>query len=223
MLSVSLNRYYQNYARISKFARQAHFTSPDEFLLTVKNEFAPTLAPSPKSSAKKANIVLGYSGNGKTTFIKTHAKDNDIILSVDETTKVLIDRGLITDNASINGNVIFSAFGQNINKALETGRTVWVDGLWLNILTRLALIDALHYGGYQVCLYSLLDEELIRSRLTSRIYAEQKKASSIEEKMAIKKFVDDFFKSEHNRNFVSDQRRLNLFSLCTDELIDVTA
>lgn len=218
---MSLNRYHYNFARISRFASQEHYTCPDEFLLAVKNEFAPTCAPSPKSSAKKANIVLGYSGNGKTTFIKAHAKDDDIILSVDETTKVLIDKGLITDNASINGNVIFSTFGQNIIKAIETGKTVWVDGLWLNILTRLALIDALHYGGYQVCLYSLLDEELIRSRLASRIYAEQKKATSIEEKMAVKKFVDDFFKSEHNRNFVSDQQRLNLFPLCTEEFIEI--
>lgn len=118
-----------------------------------------------------AIIVLGYSGNGKTTsinkFISKHPEYKAI--SIDEIGKEFIDKYKKFPNLY----EIQSLFGEVLEKLVKNNESIILDGNFLNILNRMALIDYLHGNNYNV--NSLNLTPIISETLPKRIEDETSK------------------------------------------------
>lgn len=102
-----------------------------------------------------AVIVMGFSGNGKTTWISNFVRSNPdyYIVSMDEVVNTLHDkyqRGVKPDE-------IIDGFGQLLERKCSNGKNIVIDGNFLNLLTRSALADTLKLYGYQVNLVDITD------------------------------------------------------------------
>ena len=120
-----------------------------------------------KCEEPKANAVIlfGFSGNGKTTYIKDFVKYNPdyVIASMDEVVNKL-HKEL---NRKITPIEITKAFGEKLDELCKTGNNIIVDGNFLNLLTRSALADTLKLYGYQVNVVDITDN--VMEVLTNRI------------------------------------------------------
>lgn len=95
-----------------------------------------------------AVVVLGYSGNGKTTAIKTFVLNHPEykIISIDEICKMFINQS----NKYPNIYELQSLFGKELEKSVINKQNIILDGNFLNILNRMALSDYLHSNGYNI-------------------------------------------------------------------------
>lgn len=95
-----------------------------------------------------AVVVLGYSGNGKTTTIKTFVLNHPEykIISIDEICKMFINQS----NKYPNIYELQSLFGKELEKSVINKQNIILDGNFLNILNRMALSDYLHSNGYNI-------------------------------------------------------------------------
>lgn len=95
-----------------------------------------------------AVVVLGYSGNGKTTAIKTFVLNHPEykIISIDEICKSFINQ----NNKYPNIYELQSLFGKELEKSVINKQNIILDGNFLNILNRMALSDYLHSNGYNI-------------------------------------------------------------------------
>ena len=95
-----------------------------------------------------AVVVLGYSGNGKTTTIKNFVLNNPEykIISIDEICKSFINQ----NNKYPNIYELQSLFGNELEKSVINKENIILDGNFLNILNRMALSDYLHSNDYNI-------------------------------------------------------------------------
>ena len=95
-----------------------------------------------------AVVVLGYSGNGKTTAIKNFVLNNPEykIISIDEICKSFINQ----NNKYPNIYELQSLFGKELEKSVINKENIILDGNFLNILNRMALSDYLHSNDYNI-------------------------------------------------------------------------
>lgn len=121
----------------------------------------------PVKGRKNAIVLLGQSCTGKSTyareFIKTHPEFE--YLSLDECAA----RELMATN-------VIKIFGENIlnnelgfkefGKALEMGKNLLIDGGWLHINSRSALLKTLRELGYTTCAFSFMN-------ITQKAYMER--------------------------------------------------
>ncbi len=69
---------------------QIDFTSINDFFNMVKGMVEQqNKAIENNETIGKATIVVGYSGNGKTTYINNHKNENSCVISMDQVTREL--------------------------------------------------------------------------------------------------------------------------------------
>lgn len=125
----------------------------------------------PVKGRKNAIVLLGQSCTGKSTyareFLKTHTEFE--FLSLDEcAAKELLATNVIRcfDANILNNSLGFGEFGRR----LESGENLLIDGGWLHINSRSALLKTLRELGYVTCAFSFLNitQDIYFQRVTSR-------------------------------------------------------
>ena len=209
-------KYFFEFFKLSKI----EFTSINEFFNKVK-EIVEQQNEAIKNDGTigKATIVVGYSGNGKTTYIDSNKDENSYVISMDQVTKELYHE---KNEGKATPLEIIKRFGEKLEEASRTKKkNIYIDGLWLNLLTRMSLIQTLKSLGYDVTLVSLLDKNLVSSCLKNRIIDETKDLSKDSEEYERKKdFIINFHNDEEKRNAVNEQIQNDMFRLGTNHYID---
>lgn len=125
----------------------------------------------PANGRKNAIVLLGQSCTGKSTyakeFLKTHPEFE--FLSMDEcAAKELLGTCVIRcfDVNILHNSLGFKEFGNR----LENGKNLLIDGGWLHINSRSALLKTLRELGYATCAFSFLNitPDVHRQRVLSR-------------------------------------------------------
>ena len=219
-----MNRYAANFVGTTKKFATVDFESVDQMLETVTKYFVERnyQLKQPDSTAPVAHIVLGFSGNGKTTFIRKHVQKGDQIISMDWVTREALAR---KTKPEIDWNYVIASFGGLIENAAQNGVDIWLDGLWLNISTRFTLITTLHEYGYQVTLYNLLSEGYVakcqRARTIDeciRVYGEN---YTPEQLLKVQKYINDYLEKERKTRYVEEQKAGGYFNLLVESIIDI--
>ena len=132
----------------------------EELIEIIKKELVPS-----KEKDKSAIIVLGYSGNGKTTWISRFVrKENEYeIISIDQVAKRIYER----EKRRATWDEVIKDFGDRIEIAARNKKPIILDGNFLNLLTRSALTDTLRSLGYYITLIDLTPT--IQDRLPKRL------------------------------------------------------
>ena len=117
---------------------------------------------------------------------------------------------------------IIKKFGEKLEEAYRNKKKdIYIDGLWLNLLTRMSLIQTLKSLGYDVTLVSLLDKDFVNNCLKNRIEDETKHLSKDSDEYQRKKdFIINFHNDEEKRNVVNEQIQNDMFKLGTNHYID---
>lgn len=218
------NRYAANFVGTTNRFATVDFESVDQMLETVTKHFEERnhQLKQPDSTAPVAHIVLGFSGNGKTTFIREHVQNGDHIISMDRVTREALKRNT---KGEIDWNYVLELFGSLLENSAKKRVDIWLDGLWLNISTRFTLITTLHEYGYQVYLYNLLSEGYVakcqRARIIDeciRIYGEN---YTQEEFLKVQKHIKEYLENERKTRCVEEQKAGGYFNLLVERIIDI--
>lgn len=86
----------------------------------------------------KLIMMCGIPGSGKSTYIKNHKAETDVVVSRDE-----IRFGMLkdTDEYFANENKVFASFIENIQFHLRHGQTVWADATHLTYKSRKRVLN----------------------------------------------------------------------------------
>lgn len=148
-----MSRYLEFFLKFQKIG-QIDFDSFDDFCRVVYEN----LEVEGDYSLGDAILVLGYSGNGKTTwinqFLKLHPEYRCV--SMDEVGKKLLQEGKNVNNPYL----MVEEFGREIDACARSKTPIILDGRFLNLLTRCCLSQTLHSYGYFVHAVDLTDDIL---------------------------------------------------------------
>ena len=209
-------KYFFDFFKLTKIK----FSSANEFFNGVKETVKyQNKTIENKYNIGKATIVVGYSGNGKTTYINNHKNENSHVISMDQVTKELYYEK--NKNAPTPIEII-KRFGEKLEEAsINKEKDIYVDGLWLNLLTRMSLVQTLKSLGYDVTLVSLLDKNFVNKCLNKRIIDETKNLEKDSDEYKKKReFIINFHNDEEKRNAVNEQLQNDMFKLGVDHYID---
>ena len=210
-----MNRYYNEfikYVRLSEKTKEGY--TFDRLLREAKE-----LMVSNDNRDKHAIIVLGFSGNGKTTYINNFIESNPeySIVSMDRVAREVLDSKCNNPSAKIVEN-----FGNALEEASNNKKNIIIDGNFLNMLTRLALIDTLSSYGYLIDMVDLTphinetkesrikDVSCRRLNITEDIFTNNRNHPRIKE---IEKEIESFYENERARSFIDEQIDNNALSL----------
>ena len=112
-----------------------------------------------------AVIVIGYSGSGKTTFINEFCKKNRFFesISMDDTYKEVLKSKSRTSDMEV-----ITVFGKKLECSANSRSNIIIDGLWLNVFTRMALLKTLKELGYTTYIVDIADDNIMYERLKLR-------------------------------------------------------
>lgn len=178
--------YYNNFLKYATFIKSKSFES----LADVMEEVSDIVIPKVDSEEdKKALVMFGFSGNGKTTWINNWCLENPeyVVLSMDSVVRELSDKL----GRQVDGMEITKAFSDKLDEVCSNNKNVIVDGNFLNLLTRMALVDSLHNYGFGVSLVDItpIFDVTIKSRImseASRVIGEEVNEDNVS------KYRDDF-------------------------------
>lgn len=178
--------YYNNFLKYATFIKSKSFES----LADVMDEVSDIVIPKVDSEEdKKALVMFGFSGNGKTTWINNWCLENPeyVVLSMDSVVRELSDKL----GRQVDGMEITKAFSEKLDEVCSNNKNVVVDGNFLNLLTRMALVDSLHNYGFGVSLVDItpIFDVTIKSRImseASRVIGEEVNEDNVS------KYRDDF-------------------------------
>lgn len=178
--------YYNNFLKYATFIKSKSFES----LADVMEEVSDIVIPKVDSEEeKKALVMFGFSGNGKTTWINNWCLENPeyVVLSMDSVVRELSDKL----GRQVDGMEITKAFSEKLDEVCSNNKNVVVDGNFLNLLTRMALVDSLHNYGFGVSLVDItpIFDVTIKSRImseASRVIGEEVNEDNVS------KYRDDF-------------------------------
>ena len=180
------NIYYNNFLKYATFIKSKSFESLADVMEGVTDIVIPKVD---SEEDKKAMVMFGFSGNGKTTWINNFCLENPeyVVLSMDSVVRELSDRL----GRQVDGMEITKAFSEKLDEVCSSNKNVVVDGNFLNLLTRMALVDSLHAYGFCVSLVDItpIFETTIKSRImseASRVIGEEVNEENIS------KYRDDF-------------------------------
>lgn len=178
--------YYNNFLKYATFIKSKSFES----LADVMDEVSDIVILKVDSEEdKKALVMFGFSGNGKTTWINNWCLENPeyVVLSMDSVVRELSDKL----GRQVDGMEITKAFSDKLDEVCSNNKNVIVDGNFLNLLTRMALVDSLHNYGFGVSLVDItpIFDVTIKSRImseASRVIGEEVNEDNVS------KYRDDF-------------------------------
>lgn len=215
-----MNEYEKNFLKYMEISKVDKFDVLLE-LIKVNSVTSPT--------EKKSNavIMLGFSGNGKSTWIKNFVKVNPEykIISMDDVVRTFY----MQFNKSPSQVEIIKNFGHYIDFYCKNGVPVIIDGNFLNLCTRMALVDTLHCYGYNVSLVDLTSDitKTLPKRIIDVILREQNLTLSdidIESLMQSdvykrkKDEILDYFEKERKSGFYDIQVKHGAISFGVDSV-----
>ena len=143
-----MNTYSENFIKFHKL-KKIKYNSYSEFIEFIKSK----LIDYPKEEDKEAIIVLGYSGNGKTTWINDFLKNNSnyCVLSMDSIVESYDDVEKIDFLEFVN------RIGEILEELSKVENKIILDGFFLSLLTRCGITQTLHSYGYNISVVDLTD------------------------------------------------------------------
>ena len=178
--------YYNNFLKYATFIKSKSFESLADVMEEVSNIVIPKVD---SEEDKKALVMFGFSGNGKTTWINNWCLENPeyVVLSMDSVVRELSDKL----GRQVDGMEITKAFSEKLDEVCSSNKNVVVDGNFLNLLTRMALVDSLHTYGFGVSLVDITP--IFDVTIKSRIMSEASRAIGEEvNEDNVSKYRDDF-------------------------------
>ena len=88
--------------------------------------------------SNKLILMCGVPGGGKSTYIKNHKAETDVVVSRDEIRFSMLKE---EDDYFANENKVFAAFIDNIAFHLRHGQTVWADATHLTVKARFKVLN----------------------------------------------------------------------------------
>lgn len=144
------NVYIKNYNKYVELLQRFPGGDYDEFSKYMSEHVVPMMSD---GTEKKAVVLFGFSGNGKSTWIKNFQRDNRdyLILSMDYVVKSATQ----VKGRSLSDEEIIRQFSNALDFVVSRGSNVIIDGNFLNFVTRMILVDSLHTHGYDVSLVDI--------------------------------------------------------------------
>lgn len=208
-----MNVYYDNFSRYKDFAANFDGDSYIDLVEDVQRLVIPKIGD---DEEKLAIVMHGFSGNGKTTWIKNFCLEHPeyIVLSMD----TVVRKRQEELGRRIEGMEITETFSKAFDEACSSSKKIIVDGNFLNLLTRMALVDSFHMNGYSVSLvditpiFDITIERRIMDEASKvfRIRITDENVSLVREHPAYKQ-VEAHVRSFHERERASanyDEQRL---------------
>ena len=151
--------YYNNFLKYATFIKSKSFES----LADVMEEVSDIVIPKVDSEEeKKALVMFGFSGNGKTTWINNWCLENPeyVVLSMDSVVRELSDKL----GRQVDGMEITKAFSEKLDEVCSNNKNVVVDG---NVITSKSAGTALDFA-FEIIKY--LKDENIAEKVKNAIY-----------------------------------------------------
>lgn len=221
------NLYIKNYNKYVKLLEKFPGGDYDDFATYMSEHTIPLIND---GSEKKAVVLFGFSGNGKSTWIKNFQKNNKdyLILSMD----YIVKSATQIKERPLSEEEIIRQFSSALDFIVSQGHNVIVDGNFLNFVTRMILVDSLHTHGYDVSLVDItpiIDVTLERRIMdvASRLIGSQVTPENVESYrnnphyLAAKKSVMEYHEKEKNNACYDEQMLLGLTSFGVERVITV--
>ena len=170
-----------------------------------------------------AVVILGFSGNGKATWIKKFVQENPSyeVLSMDSVFKSL--------GENPEPSVGVREFGRKLKEICSEGKNVIIDGNFLNLLTRSVLLDSLNTYNYQVNLVDITSSigDTLPYRILDRTAAElgyRITKENLQDVLKSKEFhmcrreIMDFYLHERRKSNFDEQLQYDVLQLGVDHL-----
>lgn len=145
-----MNIYYDNFSKYRDYVSNFDGDSYIDLVEDVQRLVVPKVGD---DDEKHAIVMHGFSGNGKSTWIKNFCLEHPeyIVLSMD----TVVRKRQEELGIRIEGMEITEAFSKAFDEACSSSKKIIVDGNFLNLLTRMALVDSFHMNGYSVSLVDI--------------------------------------------------------------------
>ena len=193
--------YYNNFLKYAGFVKDKDFNSYSDVMHGVSELMVPKVD---SDDDKKALVMFGFSGNGKTTWINNFCRENPdyTVLSMDSVVRELSDKL----GRRVDGMEITKAFSDKLDEVCSIDSKVIIDGNFLNLLTRMALVDSLHTYGFGVSVVDItpIFDITIQKRIlaeASRVIGEDITEDNVDQ------FRDDF-RFKHMEKRVMDYHNM---------------
>lgn len=145
-----MNIYYDNFSKYRDYVSNFDGDSYIDLVEDVQRLVVPKVGD---DDEKHAIVIHGFSGNGKSTWIKNFCLEHPeyVVLSMDS----VVRKRQEELGRRIEGMEITEAFSKAFDEACSSSKKIIVDGNFLNLLTRMALVDSFHMNGYSVSLVDI--------------------------------------------------------------------
>ena len=100
-------------------------------------------------------VVCGIPAAGKTHYIKTHAKPEDLVVSRDKIRQSLLTSGLAYFSKEPE---VFAEFCNQINSGIHKYSTIWVDATHLNNKSRWKLLFNIDRFAFEKIVFICYDK-----------------------------------------------------------------
>ena len=197
----------------------AEYHTVEELFEAVRSEVAQSLSATKiPESAPVATIVLRFSVSFVSTYIQDNRLPEESLISEDDICHELTQK---LNDAPLNLDV-FKKLSSELTTAYEKHNNIWIDGAWLNLFKRIALIEELHENGYKISIINMLREDLVQSHF-DKLFNDY---FSDVDKNTIEYFIEEsklYFMqdSEVSTNHVDIQTEQNMFSLGADSYTEL--
>lgn len=212
---------FSKYVELSKRKYKSYY----ELSTKVKS----TMLPKNFKPVANAVVVVGFSGNGKSTWVDRFVESNPdyTIISMDEVIFDLFNKLKRNPTPA----EIMKEFGDKIDKNCSLQKNVVIDGNFLNLLTRAALIDTVKTYGYQISVVNITNKimevlptrimDVASEKLNVRLN-DQNNANYQNNPIYIdtKKEVIESYLKEREESNIKEQLLLDLLSLGADKVFD---
>lgn len=223
------NIYHKNFLKYMSFVQ----SFSGETYIDLIDEVSKVIVPKcDKDDEKNAIVLFGFSGNGKSTWIKNFCAENPEyeVLSMDSVVSEKEDEL----GRRIEGMEITSVFSKAFDDVCSRSKNIIVDGNFLNLLTRMCLADSFHMLGYNVTVMDItpIFDITIESRImdeASKVLGTLITLDNVEQfrnnptYMAVEKHVRDFHKDERERASYDEQIVAGGVSVGVEKVITVNS
>lgn len=219
--------YYNNFLKYAQLVRSHPFDSFSDVMDEVSKV---TVSKVDCEDDKKALIMFGFSGNGKTTWIKNFCLEHPdyVVLSMDSVVRELSDKL----GRQVDGMEITKAFSDKLDEVCSSNGKVIVDGNFLNLLTRMALVDSLHTYGFSATVVDItpIFDVTIQKRImseASRVIGEEITEDNVSQYRDdfryrnMERRVMDFHNNERLRSSYVEQTMLGATSFGVEDVVVV--